>query len=151
MKTTLTTLSPSLYEQDFNLWIESTIELLQQKRFDELDIENLIYEVESMGNNDKKSVKSNLRILLMHLLKWQYQPDKRTNSWRTTIKEHRNRLDDDFADSPSLRIYFLEVFDECYQKARDLASSETGLSISVLPTECPFHPDLVLNSDFLPE
>lgn len=151
MKPTLTTLTSSLHDQDFNLWVESTIELLQQKRFDKLDIENLISEVENMGNNDKKSVKSNLRILLMHLLKWQYQPDKRTNSWRTTIKEHRNRLEDDFAGSPSLKNYFLEVFDECYQKARDLASSETGLSIYVFPTECPFHPDLVLESDFLPE
>lgn len=151
MKTTLTTLTSSLHDQDFNLWVESTIELLQQKRFDQLDIENLISEIESMGKNDRKSVKSNLRILLMHLLKWQYQPDKRTNSWRTTIKEHRNRLEDDFADSPSLKNYFLEVFDECYQKARDLASSETGLSISVFPVECPFPSDLVLESDFLPE
>lgn len=151
MKTTLTTLTSSLHDQDFNLWVESTIELLQQKRFEQLDIENLISEIESMGKNDRKSVKSNLRILLMHLLKWQYQPDKRTNSWRTTIKEHRNRLEDDFADSPSLKNYFLEVFDECYQKARDLASSETGLSISVFPVECPFPSDLVLESDFLPE
>ncbi|WP_449419016.1 DUF29 domain-containing protein [Phormidium nigroviride] len=150
MKTTLTTLTSSLHDQDFNLWVESTIELLQQKRFEQLDIESLISEVESMGKNDRKSVKSNLRILLMHLLKWQYQPDKRTNSWRTTIKEHRNRLEDDFADSPSLKNYFLEVFDECYQKAKDLASSETGLSISVFPVECPFPSDLVLESDFLP-
>ena len=151
MKTALTTSSAFLYDQDFNLWVESTLELLQQKRFDELDIENLISEVESMGNNDKKSVKSNLRILLMHLLKWQYQPDKHTNSWRTTIKEHRHRLEDDFADSPSLRNYFLEVFDECYQKARDLASSETGLSLAVFPIECPFHVDLVIKSDFFPD
>lgn len=63
MKTILTTSSPVLYDEDFNLWINSTIELLQQKRFDELDIKNLIAEVASMGNNDKKSVKSNLRIL----------------------------------------------------------------------------------------
>nr|WP_026104052.1 DUF29 domain-containing protein [Anabaena sp. PCC 7108] len=151
MKNILTSLSSSLYNQDFHLWIESTIEILQQKRFAELDIENLISEIGSMGNNDKKSIKSNLRILLMHLLKWQYQPEKRTNSWRTTIKEHRNRLEDDFAASPSLKNYFLEVFNECYQKARDLAASETGLSISVFPLECPFDPNLVLKSDFFPE
>lgn len=151
MKTTLTNLSESLYNQDFHLWVESTIKILEQKRFDQLDIENLISEIESMGNNDKKLVKSNLRILLMHLLKWQYQPEKRTNSWRTTIKEHRNRLEDDFADSPSLKNYYLEIFNECYQKARDLASSETGLSISVFPVECPFNSDLVLKSDFFPE
>ena len=151
MKTTLTTSSPVLYDEDFNSWVNSTIELLQQKRFDELDIKNLIAEVASMGNNDKKSIKSNLRILLMHLLKWQYQPDKRTNSWRTTIKEHRNRLEDDFADSPSLKNYFLEVFNECYQKARDLASSETGLSLAVLPVECSFDVDIVMKSDFFPD
>ncbi|MEI6445030.1 MAG: DUF29 domain-containing protein [Nostocales cyanobacterium ELA583] len=144
------TLCPFLYDEDFNLWVESTIELLQQKRFDELDIKNLISEVETMGNNDKKSVKSNLRILLMHLLKWQYQPDKRTNSWRTTIKEHRNRLEDDFANSPSLNNYFLEIFDECYQKARDLASSKTGLSLTVFPVQCPFDIHLVIKSDFFP-
>ncbi|MEA5554699.1 DUF29 domain-containing protein [Anabaena cylindrica UHCC 0172] len=85
------------------------------------------------------------------LLKWQYQPEKRTNRWRTTIKEHRNRLEDDFAASLSLKNYFLEVFNECYQKARDLAASEIGLSIAVFPVECPFDANLVLKSDFLPE
>ena len=79
----------SLYDQDFVLWIESTVRLLKNQRLTELDLENLIDEVEDMGRNQKHALESNLSILLMHLLKWQYQSLKRSNSWKFTIREHR--------------------------------------------------------------
>ena len=141
----------ALYECDFNLWVETTAQILREGRLADLDVGNLIEEVESMGNSDKHALSSDLVVVLLHLLKWQYQSNKRTRSWEKSIAEHRRRIRKIFKSSPSLRNYYLEIFNECYQKARDLAASETGLSISVFPGECPFNSDLVLKSDFFPE
>jgi len=103
-----------------------------------------------MGKNDKNALKSNLRILLMHLLKYKYQPDKRTNSFNYTIIEHRIRIEDTFKTSPSLYRFFDDIFNESYQDARKLAADETGLSIQIFPPESPFTREEVLKPDFLP-
>lgn len=140
-----------LYEQDFSLWIETTVEQLKQKKLDKIDWENLIEEIESLGKSEKNALQSNLRILLMHLLKWKYQPDRRSNSWSYTITEHNIRIAQAFKDSPSLKRYFSEIFDDCYQNARKLAAKETGLDINIFPVNCPFSQEEVLNSDRLTE
>lgn len=140
----------SLYEQDFYEWLQANINLLREEKFAEIDLENILEELESMGRSEKNALKSNLRILLMHLLKYKYQPEKRTNSWRYTITEHRQRLQDTFKTSPSLYRFFEEIFNESYQNARKLASDETGLSINEFPPESPFTLEEVLNPDFLP-
>ncbi|MFB2974170.1 DUF29 domain-containing protein [Aerosakkonema sp. BLCC-F183] len=145
-----TTAITSLYEQDFYLWLQTNINLLKEGKFNEIDLENLLEELESMGRSDKNALKSNLRVLLMHLLKYKYQPEKRTNSWRYTIREHRIRLGDTFKTSPSLYRFFEDIFNESYQDARELAAAETGLSIKVFPPESPFAVEEVLNADFLP-
>ena len=93
----------SLYERDFCLWLERQAALLREGRFDELDLANLIEEIEAMARKDKKAIKSNLVVLLTHLLKHQFQPEQRSSSWRGSIVEHRQRLRDDFEESPSLR------------------------------------------------
>ena len=139
-----------LYDQDYYLWIMRTIELLNQKKFSELDLTNLVEEIEDMGKSEKKSITSNLRILLMHLLKYKYQSDKRTNSWLFTIVEHRKRLQEAFKVSPSLRRYYEEVFLDCYQDARELASAETGLSVEIFSEVCPFTQEEALNPNYLP-
>ncbi|RUS95121.1 hypothetical protein DSM107003_33210 [Trichormus variabilis SAG 1403-4b] len=84
----------------------------------------------------------------MHLLKYKYQPEKRSKSWLSTIFEHRRRLNKHFQDSPSLKKYFLETFAECYQDARQQASIETGLELNIFPVEYPFNTDECLNQDF---
>ncbi|MEA5511890.1 DUF29 domain-containing protein [Crocosphaera sp. UHCC 0190] len=140
-----------LYEQDYCKWIQTTIEKLKIRQIEGIDWANLIEELTAMGRSEKKALLSNLRILLMHLLKWKYQPSKRTNSWDFTIAEHRNRLEDDFKTSPSLKPYFLESLDECYEKAIKLAAKETGLSLDTFPVTCPFTSEQILNSDYLPE
>jgi len=145
-----TTAITSLYDQDFYLWLQTTINLLKQGKFAEVDLENLLEELESMGRSDKNALKSNLRVLLMHLLKYKYQPEKRTNSWVYTIIEHRIRLGDTFKTSPSLYRFFEDIFNESYQNARKLAAGETGLSINLFPPESPFTVEEVLNPDFLP-
>jgi len=143
--------SSSLYEEDYYLWIETTVNQLREGRLAEVDLANLSEELEDMGKSQKHAIKSNLRVVLMHLLKYKYQPDKRSNSWKYTITEHRIRLEDDFSDSPSLKRYFSEIFDKSYQKARKLAADETGLPLEIFPSESPFTPEQTLNSDYLPE
>jgi len=140
----------SLYDRDFALWIEATTELLRAKQFDQIDLENLIEEIESMGKSEKSAVRSNLTVVLMHLLKWKFQPDKRTNSWKASIREHRRRLRDDFQTSPSLKPYFIEVFTKCYEDSREQAADETGLDLSIFPVESAFTPEQALDPDFLP-
>ena len=144
-------MSQDLYEKDYYLWLQKTVHFLQNNDFSKIDIPNLIEEIEDMGRSQKKAVKSNLKILLCHLLKYQYQPEKRSKSWLSTIFEHRDRLEEDFADSPSLQPFFREVFDQCYQKAKKQASIETGLPIENFPSHCPFTLEEVLDIDYLPE
>ena len=141
----------TLYDEDFMLWLENNINLLKNGKFNQLDLENLIEELESMGKSDKRALRSNLTILLMHLLKYKYQRNKRSNSWERTIGEHRDRLQDALIYSPSLNRFFDDVFHQCYQKARKNAAKETKLSLSVFPPECPFTQIEVLTEDFLPE
>jgi hypothetical protein len=140
-----------LYDQDFYLWIETTAKQLKEGRFSDVDIENLIEEIESMGRSEKHALESNLVVILMHLLKYKYQPEKRSNSWKGTIREHRRRLTRTFKDSPSLKPYFQEVFTDCYQDARKQASDETGLSIDTFPVDSPFAADECLDENFLPD
>jgi predicted DNA-binding ribbon-helix-helix protein len=142
--------SLSLYEQDYLLWIETTLNQLRQGRLTELDLTNLIEEIEDMGNSQKLALESNLRVLLMHLLKWKYQPQRRTNSWKYTIVEHRKRIIKSFKTSPSLKRYFEQVFAECYQDAVDLASAETGLSAATFPDRSPFSQEDVVNINYFP-
>lgn len=141
----------TLYEQDFNLWLEETVNLLKNRQLDQLDYDNLIEEIESMARKDKRALESNLEQILMHLLKWQYQKNKRNNSWRYSIIEHRNRLKKDFRDSPSLKPYFDDVLEDCYQTAREFASEQTGLDIKIFPIDIPFNKEQILSSNYLPE
>jgi hypothetical protein len=142
--------SSSLYDRDFQLWIENTTKLLREQKFTELDLENLIEEIEGMGKSQRSAVRSNLTIVLLHLLKWNYQPEKQTNSWKASIREHRIRLERDFEDSPSLKNYCQGIFVKTYQDSRKLAADEMGLELKVLPTDSPFTLIEVLDSEFLP-
>ena len=140
-----------LYDKDFYLWLETTAKQLKAGKLAEVDLVNLIEEIECMGRSEKRALKSNLIVVLMHLLKYKYQPNKRTNSWLSTIFEHRRRLQEGLLESPSLRNYFDENFAICYQDARQQAALETGLLIDTFPVESPFTADECLHQDFLPE
>lgn len=137
----------TLYEQDYYLWLEATAQLLRQRQLSALDVANLLEEIEDMGRSEKRAVYSNLKILLMHLIKYSYQSEKRSNSWIATIVEHRQRLKKAFKESPSLQPYFAEIFNECYQDARELAAAETGMAIDEFPVECPFTAEETLDSN----
>lgn len=141
----------SLYERDFCLWLEQQAELLREGRLSELDAANLLEEIESMGRKDRRAIKSNLTVVLTHLLKYQYQPDQRSGSWRASIVEHRQRLRDDLEESPSLVGYVGAVLDRAYADARMRALAETGLPAKQLPRTCPYTLGQTLDLDFLPD
>lgn len=140
-----------LYETDYLKWIETTVEKLQVQDYSNIDWKNLIEEIEDMGRSERRSLKSNLIVVLAHLLKWQYQPNFRNGSWKGSIVEHRRRIREALKDSPSLKPYFEEVFAQCYSDAVEQASAETGLSVEILPQVCPYTSAEVLDSNFLPE
>ena len=141
--------SYNLYNQDFYLWIETTSKQLKAGKFAEIDLENLIEEIESMGKSEKRELKSRLIVLLMHLLKWQYQPEKRSESWRSTITEQRICIELLLEDSPSLQPLLIEIFASCYEKARLKASEETGMKLNFFPKESPFTLEETLKNSFL--
>ncbi len=144
-------MNSTLYDSDYYLWLTQTSQFLKTADFSQLDLPNLIEEIEDMGKRQKKVIKSNLRVVLWHLLKYKYQPQKRSNSWKLTLLEHRRRLQEDFADSPSLCPYYSNVFDSCYQDAREQAAQETELPLTVFPEVCPFSQSEVLDKHYLPE
>ncbi|MCJ2543090.1 DUF29 domain-containing protein [Thermostichus vulcanus] len=144
------TAQTSLYDQDYYLWSQKMANLLRSQQWDQLDIDNIAEEIESLGKSDRRSLKSNLIVLIMHLLKWQYQPEKRTNSWKVTIREHRQRVKDLLQDSPSLKSFMEENLETIYRLSCDQAVDETGLATSHFPQTCPYTPDQVLDEGFLP-
>jgi hypothetical protein len=142
---------PSLYERDFNLWVEEQVALLEGGVFERLDVANLVDEIADMARNQKRAIQSNLVVRLTHLLKWQHQPDQRSTSWTGSIVEHRRRIGDEIEDSPSLAGYPGEVFERCYRGAREQAAAETGLPLATFPDEPPFTLEHALDPQFLPD
>jgi hypothetical protein len=141
----------SLYERDFYLWVEEQARLLRKSEFERLDIINLVEEIEDLGIGAKKAVKSNLVIVLLHLLKHQFQRRRRSRSWQASIVEHRQRLRDDLRTSPSLRGSAQNMFQEAYADARARALAETGLPEQSVPSEPPYTVEQVLDPEFLPD
>lgn len=140
-----------LYEADFFAWTQRQAELLRERRWDDLDLENLVEEVQSAGISDKREIASRLLILLAHLLEWQYQPGGRSNGWSGTIREQRRRIARVIADSPSLRSYPASVLIDEFEGARLAASDETGIALDLFPETCPFTIEQVLDTEFWPE
>ena len=136
-----------LYDQDYGAWTLRTAELLRQRRFGELDIEHLIEELTDMGKSQRHELINRLRVLLAHLLKWQYQyrqlSDRRVEfegkSWRNTIIEQRVALDYLLCKNPGLKSVLADAVAEAYPQATDLAAAETDLSVATFPAHCP-HP-----------
>jgi hypothetical protein len=139
------------YSTDFNLWISQTAELLRERRWHEVDIPNLIEEVESLGKSERREIASQLTRLLLHLLKWQYQPQRRSDSWLDSITDARTQIELAIEDSPSLKSYPTEQLEKSYQRARRQAANQTHMEISVFPEVCPYLPEWVLAEDWLPE
>ena len=139
------------YLSDFNLWINQTTQLLQERRWDEIDLEPLIEEIKDLGKSERRAIASQLTRLLLHLLKWEYQPQRRSDSWLDSITDARTQIELAIADSPSLKNYPLEELEASYQRARPQAAKQTNTEISIFPNTCPYSGQLVLAEDWLPE
>lgn len=140
----------SSYEEDFFDWTSHQSESLRDRRVGDLDWDNLAEEVESLGRSQKLEIRSRLRVLLAHLLKWHFQPNRRSHSWQSTIGEQRVHITGIVEASPSLRRYPAETLAWAYTWARTKAQSETGLPLALFPEACPYEVDAVLRDDFLP-
>ncbi|MBD2135331.1 DUF29 domain-containing protein [Sphaerospermopsis sp. FACHB-1094] len=149
----LTETTTKLYDQDFYLWIQTTVKLLSEGKLEQLDIENLIEEIDSMGRREKKELKTRLIVLIEHLLKLQYwteEKDYNARGWRNTVVEQRRQIAYSLADSPSLKSILNDVFLECYQDARNDTLRKYELPSELFPEDSPFSLLDVINADFLP-
>jgi hypothetical protein len=138
------------YNKDLYLWGQEHIKLLKQGRLNELDIEHLIEEIEDMGKSEQRGISSHLRVLLIHLLKWEFQERFRGGSWLGSIRNSRLSIDDLIKTSPSLKNKPQNDLSEIYKQAREWASDETGLKLETFPEECPYSIEQVLNKSWLP-
>lgn len=138
-----------LYETDILLWCEQQAELLRSGRYSELDLENLIEEVWDLGKRERDRFMSSIELIIQHLLKWEYQPEKRSSSWEVTIKRERNHLKKYLRKTPSLIRYWAEL-EEMYENARADASNETGILDWDFPDDCPYTQEQI-ESDWFPE
>lgn len=139
------------YLTDFNVWIDQTAQLLREQRWHEIDVAHLIEEIADLGKSERRAITSQLTRLLLHLLKWQYQPQRRSDSWLDSITDARTQIELTIEDSPSLKSYPAEQLEESYQRARRQAARQTSMEISVFPEVYPYSLALVLAEDWLPE
>jgi hypothetical protein len=139
------------YDADFFAWTIEQARLLREGALSEIDTLNLAEEIESMGKNNRRELGSRLVVLLMYLLKWCYQPNRRSPSWATTVRDQRDEIEELLADSPSLRSALEDTLSTVYARALRKAVSETGLPEATFPADCPFTAQQILSEDVLPE
>jgi hypothetical protein len=140
----------SLYDRDFYAWANEQAALLRAGRLSEADIEHVAEEIESMGKSEKRELVSRLTVLLLHLLKWQFQPSRRGSSWETSIANTRDDLADHLADNPSLRAHIDAAIAAAYKRAYREAATETGLGKHAFPTPCPWSFEQMMAENFWP-
>jgi hypothetical protein len=142
-----------LYHKDVYLWTEKIVQLLKARQFNEVDWQNVIEEIEALGRSERDKLLSSLKVLTWHLLKWKYQPTKRTNSWKRTILRERRNIEEYLEDTPSLKQFLVDAewMTKVYRRAVREAADETGLDKEAFPGENEFSLEQMLDVDFLPQ
>lgn len=138
------------HDQDFYAWAMKSAESLRQGRIADLDIEHLAEEIEDMGRGVKRALAHRLTVLLAHLLKWEFQPEFRSRSWRYTIIEQRDAIADLLEESSSLKHGLEEVASKAYQRAVRDAADETELKATAFPAQCPWSLEQALDAEYWP-
>lgn len=141
----------SNYNQDFYGWTQEQAALLRAGRLADLDIENLIEEVETMGRSEKRELESRLTGLLLHLLKWKYQESRRGRSWELSIIEQRLKFKQTLSENPGLKPQLSEIFQSAYEYAVIYAARETKISHKIFPSTCPWSLEEATQADFYPD
>jgi hypothetical protein len=139
------------YDRDLYTWSQVQAALLRERKFDQIDLEHIAEEIEDMGKSEQRALESYLEALLMHLLKWVYQPSFRGRSWRLTIVEQRKRLHKHLRDNPGLKSRLDTSITDAYDFARFGAEKETGLPLSTFPEQCPWGYEAFSDPDFWPD
>jgi len=147
----MNTLITSLYESDFYGWTQHQANALRSRNIAELDFENLLEEMEAMGRSEKRGLKNRLVILLMHLLKWQYQPERQGKSWELTIRNQREEVLELLEENPSLKPRIDSVLESARKKALRETEKEIKMDRSTFPAQCPWSFDEVMDDEFWPD
>lgn len=127
-----------LYDTDFHAWANEQAALLRAGNLSTADVANIAEEIETLGRSEKRELRSRLAVLLLHLLKWQYQPSRRSRSWEISIANARLDLAEHLADNPSLKATLPDAMASAYRRARLEAEQETGLPATTFPADCPW-------------
>jgi hypothetical protein len=135
------------YELDGYGWAMAQAQLLRERRFEDVDLANIIEEIETVGRSERRTVRSALRVLLRHILKWQCQPEKRTRSWALSILSQRVAYEQAIRDNPSLKPQVDAILVEAYRRARIEAAKETRLPLEAFPADPPTW-DIILDAPF---
>jgi uncharacterized protein DUF29 len=136
------------YDRDFYSWLMEQARLVRAGRWDAVDRENVAEEIESLGREQFNKLESALRVLLMHILKWDHQPERRTRSWAISIKDQRIEFDQVLQDNPGLKSRLDEALTRAYRRARLQAANETSLDEEMFPGECPYTWDDIILREF---
>jgi hypothetical protein len=147
-------MSDPLYDTDFYTWTQTQAAAVRAKDWAALDIENIAEEIESLGRSDRRAITHQLERLLLHLLKWVYQPQERARrgrSWRGSVRQARTAIADLIEESPSLHDLPAERLARAYARARVQAMEQTGLPLATFLEVCPWTPAQVLDEAFWPE
>lgn len=141
----------SEYDKDFYAWSLHNAALIREGKLSEVDLKHVAEEIEDMGKGNKRELVSRLIVLLAHLLKWNFQSERKGKSWKFTIKEQRVRIESLLRKNPSLSHEIEEQIEEAYEVALLVAEKETDLNEETFPNTCPFSLEEILNKDFFPE
>jgi hypothetical protein len=139
------------YDSDFYGWTQEQADLLRSGSLSELDTQNLLEEIESMGRSERRELESRLEVLLAHLLKWKYQEGRRSRSWTLTIIGQRQKVSRCLKQSPSLKHKLNESLEAAYSDAIIAAERETQISRNVFPDTCPWTFEQIMDTDFYPQ
>ena len=141
----------SLYETDFYAWTQQQAALMKEGCLADLDLMNVLEEIESLGRKEVSELRSRYKVLVLHLLKEMFQPERSGRSWRTTILNQRLEIARQIAENPSLKPKADSLFNTAYADACRLAASETGLSVATFPITSPFSRELIQSDDWYPK
>lgn len=139
------------YEQDFYGWTQEQARLLREGRFAELDVANVVEEIETLGRGERRELVSHLNVLLTHLLKWAYQPERRGPSWRLTLEAQRLQTRQHLRENPSLKPYLDDAMELAYRLALIETERQTRLSRKRFPAVCPWSFEQAIADDFWPD
>ena len=139
------------HDEDFYGWAMGSAALLKQGKFNEVDMDNIIEEMETLGRSNRRELVSRSGVLIAHLLKWQYQSDIRNKSWEGTVERQRIEIVGLLSENPSLKSYIQEAIPQAYKYAFSILKEETPLDLKLLPIECPYTFEQIMNEEFYPK